>query len=114
MHYYDSFYIQSGNVVCCTGTRLQDEWNENSKENVATKYEDQVDRFGDFDSFDPYHSAFSLPWLQLWWKMKTEIFWHHHILRAREVIYMIWLYVCSKRETKSSISVLLKFKFKRE
>lgn len=78
---------------------------------MATKYEDQVDRFGDFDSIDPYHSPFSLPWVQLWWKMNTfsrrnphtEIFWHDDILREISNIHDLVMYVVNFQQSADQL-----------
>ncbi|GAY33736.1 hypothetical protein CUMW_007830 [Citrus unshiu] len=47
------------------GTRLSEYGDQNAEENVAAKYEDQADCFGNTDCLDPHHSPLCLPWFQL-------------------------------------------------
>ncbi|KAH9795802.1 Vesicle-associated membrane protein 722 [Citrus sinensis] len=52
---------------CATNvcTRLSEYGDQNAEENVAAKYEDQADCFGNTDCLDPHHSPLCLPWFQL-------------------------------------------------
>lgn len=59
-------YLMEQKKNLSAGTRLSDYRNQNPEENVAAKYEDQADCFGNIDCLDPDHSALCLPWVQLW------------------------------------------------